>query len=333
MEMTLAEAREAILRGDAPANLKLRGHLDLSHANALTTLPEGLEVTRLTLHECYNLKRLPTGLKCFELDARESGLEELPDDLQVANKLDMTGCSYLSHLPENLKVGTLLLVNCTGLTTLPEGLDVLFLDISGCILLSNWPQQASVSVGRLTARNCAALTELPPYLTQLSQLDVAGCTNLTELPAGIRVTSWLDIAETGITALPDSLQGTRMRWKGVLVDERIVFRPETLTGPEVLAEPNAEVRRIMTERMGMERFFAEVNAETLDRDTDPGGERKLLRVPMLQDEPIVCIAVACPSTGRRYVLRVPPTVTTCHQAAAWLAGFDDPTLYAPLAET
>lgn len=32
----------------------------------------------------------------------------------------------------------------------------------------------------------------------------------------------------------------------------------------------------------------------------------------------------CPSTGRRFLLGVPNQVGSCHAAAAWLAGFDDP---------
>ena len=41
----------------------------------------------------------------------------------------------------------------------------------------------------------------------------------------------------------------------------------------------------------------------------------------------------CPSTGRQYLLGVPTTVRSCHAAAAWLAGFDDPAEYQPLKET
>jgi hypothetical protein len=47
----------------------------------------------------------------------------------------------------------------------------------------------------------------------------------------------------------------------------------------------------------------------------------------------VCVSVLCPSTGRQYIIRVPPEMTSCHQAVAWVAGFDDPALYRPLAET
>jgi hypothetical protein len=54
---------------------------------------------------------------------------------------------------------------------------------------------------------------------------------------------------------------------------------------------------------------------------------------MKDDEDLVCVSVICPSTGRQYVIRVPPTVTTCHQAIAWVAGFDDPDQYRPVAES
>jgi hypothetical protein len=41
----------------------------------------------------------------------------------------------------------------------------------------------------------------------------------------------------------------------------------------------------------------------------------------------------CPSTGRQYIIRVPPTTPTCRHAAAWIAGFDNPDDYQPLIET
>jgi hypothetical protein len=89
----------------------------------------------------------------------------------------------------------------------------------------------------------------------------------------------------------------------------------------------------MIERAGFEKFLREVNAEVLDNDRDPGGERKLLRVPLADDEPIVVVSVHCPSTGRQYLIRVPPGTRTCREAVAWTAGFDKPDDYAPLQET
>ena len=85
--------------------------------------------------------------------------------------------------------------------------------------------------------------------------------------------------------------------------------------------------------MGFERFLKEADAKVIHTDTDAGGKRQLLSVALTNDEPLVVVSVNCPSTGRHYLIRVPPTMKTCHQAIAWTAGFDDPDDYQPLAET
>lgn len=347
------QARDLILRGEAPADLRVSGHLNLSDNPILERLPEGLTVAsldvggcesfwslpnnlrvrRLNLSRCRSLTDLPSGLSCYELEMRETEVRELPSDLRVEYRLNLSGCSRLERLPEGLKVGTLLLNDCVSLEALPEGLDVNFLDISGCVALRGWPQNARIGIGRLRAATCAQITSLPRWLTDVAQLDVSGCVNLTELPEGLRVTSWLDLANSGVKSLPASINGARLRWRGVPIDERIAFRPETITASEILAETNAELRRVLLERMGYEAFLNEAEAETLDRDRDPGGERRLLRVPMEGDEDLVCVSVICPSTGRRYIIRVPPTTRSCRQAVAWIAGLDDPDDYRPLVET
>ena len=314
-------------------NFKNCEHLDLSNDLSVTELPEGLSVTRLTVRGCWNLKRLPDHLTAFSVDASDSGVTEVPATARIESRLNLSGCGELTRLPENLRVGTLNVSGCTRLVALPEGLSVDFLDISDCVSLSGWPERMEPAAGRLTARNCAWLTSLPPSLTRLAQLDLSGCANLTALPENLKVLSWLDVANTGVTALPVSLQGVRLRWRGVLVDERVVFRPEAIHGREALATPNAETRRIMLERIGVERFLAEVQPIVLDRDRDAGGDRELLRVELRGDEDLVCLSVLCPSTGRHYLLRVPPAMTHCHQAAAWVAGFDDANAYAPVMET
>src|SRR5262249_3700986 len=155
---------------------------------------------------------------------------------------------------EGLKVGSLVLRGCTALRALPEGLDVYFLDLQGCTRLQGWPRRAHIRIGRLNASGCTRLTNLPPGLRKLAQLDVSNCPNLRELPSVLRGSSWLALGGSGITRLPSSLASVRLRWRGVPVDARIVFRPETITTAEILAERNAELRRVLLERFGFERF-------------------------------------------------------------------------------
>jgi hypothetical protein len=350
------ETKHLLTTGLAPAGLQIKGRLkltdadctgrnlalpvglraeclDLSDCSRLTWLPDDMQVGRLNLSGCHNLRRLPANLRCYELNLSGASITALPADLKVDFRLDLSDCTALETLPAGLKVGSLILRECTALETLPEGLDVAFLDISGCVGLREWPQQARVQVGRLNLRGCYQLTALPAWLTDLAQLDLAGCDNITELPAGLKVRSWLDIAGTGILSLPAGMEPVQLRWRGVAIDHRVAFAPETITAREVMDTPNVELRRILMERMGYENFMREVRSETLDMDRDPGGPRLLLRVPLGRDEPLVCLSVTCPSTGRNYMLRVPPEMRTCRQAAAWLAGFDSEKDYRPLQET
>ncbi len=347
------KAKQMILGGKAPAGLRVEGALDLAGSDRLTSLPAGLSAGSINLSGCTALQSLPSGLRartirlngcrslsqlpgdlrCDVLEAQGLPVRALPSDLHVTYRLDLSDCVELETLPEGLSVGTLVLRNCRSLETLPEGLNVFFLDIAGCVGLRRWPREARMRYGHLHAAGCTEIRSLPDWLNNVAQLDLNGCTSILELPEGLSITSWLDLANTGIDKLPESLRHVPLRWRGVRIDERIAFHPETITVDEILQEPNVERRRVLMERMGYEAFLSLAEAQILDRDEDPGGERRLLKVRMPGDEDLVCLAVYCPSTGRQYMLRVPPTLRTCRAAAAWIAGFDNVDDYRPIAET
>ena len=347
------EAKALIGSGRAPQGLCVQGRLDLKGCRKLVCLPDNLTAETIDVRDCTKLQSLPPGLRTIRVDAggchalaklppglslNELNLDgaavvSLPSDLRVDYKLDLSNCRHLTALPAGLRVGSLVLRNCTSLTALPSGLDVRFLDLSGCTALEDWPEDARVSVGGLYLRGCTQLRSLPKNLSRLSQLDLRDCSNISELPPGLEVTSWIDVANTGLRELPKSLDGVRIRWGRVLVDNRTAFHPEMLTAEEILAERNTERRRVMLDRFGFERFLDAASADVLDEDRDAGGPRRLLRVPLANDEPLVCLSVHCPSTGRRYLIRVPPNTETCRHAAAWIAGFDNPDDYRPIEET
>lgn len=105
---------------------------------------------------------------------------------------------------------------------------------------------------------------------------------------------------------------------GVLVNEQIVLRPETLTPSEILNERNAEVRRVMIDRFGAERLLRDGNAQKLSVD-DWG---TLWRLPLENDEPIVMVEVVNSTpepdgSWSHYWLRVPPTTRTAREAVLW----------------
>ena len=74
---------------------------------------------------------------------------------------------------------------------------------------------------------------------------------------------------------------------GVRVSQQIIESPETLhPRDDILAEPNVEIRRIMLERYGYDRFIRGARSERVHED-DFG---VLWRVPM-PDEPLVVVEV------------------------------------------
>jgi hypothetical protein len=294
---------------------------------------DGLRVSRLDASKAPNLATVGRGIHCRELILTGTAVATLPDDIEVVQRLDISACSRLTRLPAGLKVGQLIARDCVALAALPAGLRVSYLDLTGCTSLAALPADLVVRNGRLSLRGCVRLRALPPGIGPLGQLDLAGCLNITAVPPTLAVTAWIDVGGSGLTALPPHLAGVAIRWRGVLIDERIAFRPETLDAGEILAEPNAERRRVMMERCGLDRFMRDANALVLDQDRDAGGPRRLLRIELPGDEPLVCVSVICPSTRRQYMLRVPPTMQTCRQAVAWTAGFEDSDDYRPTVET
>lgn len=350
--MTDANAlRQQILDGTAPDGLSYPGHLslantdierlpdnlsvrslDLRHCAALTALPDTLNVRRLDISHTA-IRELPAGLRVYELIAQDTPLKKLPHDLVVEYQLDLTNCRHLTELPPNLMVGALILHNCRRLRRLPDGLEVFHLDITDCRNLERFGKTGKIAVGRIDAENCQRLREIPAWVESVSTLNLRGCERITDLPEGLRVAAWVEIADTSLTRLPHSLRETQIRWRGIPITRRIAFQADTLTAEEVMQQPNIELRRVMLERMGYQRFIEGSNAVELDHDYDPGGVRRLLRINIPGDEPLVVVSFQCPSTGRQYVTRVPPDMETCHQAVAWMAGFDDPSLYRPIQET
>jgi len=310
-DLTPEEARDFLLQGKKGA-IRVRGLIDLREAK---------------------LQELSATISSHDLDASGSELLSLPAGICIESRLILDDCAKLESLPTGLECGSISLRNCGYLNSLPEGLSTWFLDLSECRRFTSWPARGTIHRGTLRLRNCIEVRALPPWLGLLGQLDLSGCVGLAEVPDGVRVSSWIDVGGTGIASLPSSLSGAPLRWRGVPVDQRIAFHPDTLSAREILEERNAERRRVMIERMGYLRFAEDAKAKVLDKDQDPGGQRQLLCIKLKDDEPLVGLACFCPSTGRQYFLRVPPTTKTCHEAAAWIAGFDDPQLYKPVLET
>jgi hypothetical protein len=324
---TPKEARDKILAGTAPDYMAVNGYLDLSKNKELTELPKGLRVEGwLGLKNCTALKALPDDLiviGCFYLDSC-TALTELSKGLRVDESLHLHGCILLTELSDGLKVGSSIdLTNCTSLTHLPKGLRV---------------------KGSLYLGGCIALIKLPDGLRVEGSLSLRDCTALTKLPEGLNVGNYIFLNHPLV--IPDTVQCGGFVFRGVQNFPReFISNPQSITAADVLNEWNAQKRSVLLELMGIQRFMREANPVIVHQDIEHNGNvRQLLRVGLpvlidgrnnspIREEPIVMLSVTCPSTGSHYMLRVPPDMQTCHQAAAWIAGFDDPELYKPVLET
>ena len=157
-----------------------------------------------------------------DIDARGSGItscEGMPKEITCS--LDLSGCTSLTTLPDNLSViYSLYLRSCTSLTTLPDNLNVGgSLDFSGCIGLTTFSSNLTV-YGSIYLIGCTGLTELPDNLSVGGWLDLYGCTSLTTLPDNLNVGGLLGLTGcTSLTTLPDNLKvggniyGDVYRWK------------------------------------------------------------------------------------------------------------------------
>lgn len=114
---------------------------------------------------------------------------------------------------------------------------------------------------------------------------------------------------------------------GVPVPEVVVMEPNLLTTAIIDREPNAEVRRVMTEIYGHGRYLSESGAVVIDMDMiDVSREQDLGAMPraLMQDRHGRKWLVGTDGSTRRvYYMRVPDECLTCTQAHSALAGFDE----------
>ena len=327
-----------------PDDLRLDGCLRLVDCAKLRELPPNLHVPGALVIHRGGLQGLPRGLKVggsirIYLAAH---LKELPSDLDVKGSVVLQRCQLFERFPEGVRFGgNLSLHGCTALQELPRGLHVPgALDLTGCSQLTALP--AGLRVGNPGQR--------PRSVRESKVLRLTGCSALSTLPVDLEADA-VELTGSGVKDIPRKLEKRLILIsRGVQVPAEVIFHPERLDPVQILREPNTELRRVMMERFGVDEILRRVAARVLDHDTDPGGVRQLIEIPAQESlattvmmrtsgrrspAPSVLrfLVCRCPSTGRQYILRVPPTTRTCRQAAAWIAGFDNPNSYNPIRET
>ncbi|RFS81642.1 hypothetical protein D0T12_30580 [Actinomadura spongiicola] len=113
-------------------------------------------------------------------------------------------------------------------------------------------------------------------------------------------------------------------WRGMPIPHDFIDSLTDLTASRILSEENAELRRVMLEIFGYDRYLAETGARPVHRD-ETG---VLWSIDLPGDEPVVMVEVVNSTpepdgTYRTYYLRVPPDTRTARAGVAWTFGVDE----------
>lgn len=92
-----------------------------------------------------------------------------------------------------------------------------------------------------------------------------------------------------------------------------------LTIAQIAQEENSQIRSAKIAAYGLERYFLEAGAETVETS----GEYALLRIKLDQWTDMTCLKMVCPSTGAAYISPVEPRTQTIDHALDFMFGVTD----------
>lgn len=138
-------------------------------------------------------------------------------------------------------------------------------------------------------------------------------------------------------------EGPALAWKdgfelyfidGAIVPKNLVMNPSKLEIEDILSQRNAEIVRLIVEKMGPENFVKKSKAKVIDADEVESttvskndlkpikfiDKRTLLEIPLpkLPDKMAKMVFVECPSTGHKALLGVPPRMRSVKEAVKWI---------------
>ena len=109
-------------------------------------------------------------------------------------------------------------------------------------------------------------------------------------------------------------------WRGQKVPNDWILETASVKAQDVLAAPNAEVRRAGCEILGWAKIIDQLHGAVIDTDVDEEvGQLVEVDIPDIGRERL--LRVRC-GTGRQFAIPVPPEMQTALQAQAWLWELD-----------
>ncbi|MEU6708908.1 DUF6745 domain-containing protein [Streptomyces wuyuanensis] len=141
----------------------------------------------------------------------------------------------------------------------------------------------------------------------------------------------LDRGDGPALAFPDGF--ALHAWRGMPVPAEFLAGLASLTPERIRGEENAELRRVMLEFYGYDRYLTESDARPVHRD-ETG---VLWRIALADDEDVTMVEVVNSTpepdgTHKTYWLRVPPVTGTAKEGVAWTFGLEAEA-YVPVRQT
>ena len=119
-------------------------------------------------------------------------------------------------------------------------------------------------------------------------------------------------------------------WHGIKIPEEWIENKSSITPQVALHHENVEQRRAACEILGWHNILRELNAETIDKSSNPFvGELLQVVIPNIGKEKF--LRVKC-GTEREFALPVPPEMQRASEAQAWL-NFTTEDMYLPNVRT
>jgi hypothetical protein len=150
----------------------------------------------------------------------------------------------------------------------------------------------------------------------------AGAVILQERPSVIKLDDQRRLhCENGPSiSYPDGLVEV-YSWHGTKIPKEWILDKGVLTAQMALAVENVEQRRAACEIIGWANVLDQLNAKTIDKDSDPEiGELLEVNIPDSGKERF--LKVQC-GTKRVFAIPVPPEMKTALQASAWTYSMED----------
>ncbi len=314
---------------------------------SIASIPETWsQPSQLQLENCPNLRRLPSSWESLgeihleRFEVHNCPIAHLPRTVKAHKKISLSFLNRIT-LSCDLSANFIKILNSPALLEIEGSLSATRLSIVNCPQLRRFsaPSRA-LEVFKLI--QCESLESLPKGMgmesSWSSKIKVVDCAQLKEFPKRMYFRGDLVMKNTSITQLPTPMRACRVLWRGYYVPSDTIFCPQALSSGQILTERNAELRRLMLEKVGVAWALKKAHAKTVHSDVDRSGKPRFLvetkfTYPESHKVNYRFLRCRCPSTDREFLLAVPASVTTCHEAAAWLAGFDNPDEYQPIMET